>query len=91
MSYFFIRLLLLAGIGYLLYKMLWKGERPSFFTFKKKPQGSPSQNVLEEMKKDPVCGTYVPEHQSIKYKAGGETHYFCSPECKETFQQLQEK
>ena len=91
MTYFIIRLLLLVGIGYILYKVLWKGEPLTFFKIKKKPRGSSSSKVLEEMKKDPVCGTYVPEHQSIKYKAGGETHYFCSPECKEKFQQLQEK
>ncbi|MCK4764337.1 MAG: YHS domain-containing protein [Candidatus Aminicenantes bacterium] len=36
------------------------------------------------MKKDPVCGTYVPENQAVKYK----DYFFCSPECKEKFQTL---
>ena len=91
MTYFIIRLLLLAGIGYILYKILWRGERLTFFKPNKKSKGASTPKILEEMKKDPVCGTYVPEHQSLKYKAGGETYYFCSQECKDKFQQLQEK
>jgi YHS domain-containing protein len=91
MTYFFIRLLLLMGIGYILYKVLWKGERLTFFKPKKKSKDSSVPKILEEMKKDPVCGTYVPEHQSLKYKFGGETYFFCSPECKQKFQQLREK
>lgn len=89
--YYLIRLLLLLTIGYILYKVLWKGESLRFFKTKRKQDRSYPQKPLEEMKKDPICGTYIPENQALKYKAGGETHCFCSEECKTKFRQLQER
>ncbi|MFC2145972.1 YHS domain-containing protein [Acidobacteriota bacterium] len=61
------------------------------FRIRRKQDKHHSQQALEEMKKDPICGTYIPENQALKYKAGGETHYFCSEECQNKFRQLQEK
>lgn len=86
--YFLIRLLrilLFVGIGYLLYKVLWKGESLNLFKRKKRPH---PQKEIQEMKKDPICGTYIPENQAVKYKSHGETHYFCSEECKEKFEKI---
>jgi YHS domain-containing protein len=34
-----------------------------------------------ELKKDPVCGTYVSAAASISRTVNGETFYFCSKEC----------
>jgi len=91
MTFIIIRLLLLVGIGYVLYKVLWKGESLHFFKFSPKMKKRQQPKELVEMKKDPICGTYLPENQAIKYKSGGETHYFCSEECKKKFTQIQEK
>jgi YHS domain-containing protein len=79
---------LLFSIGYFLYKVLWKGE--PLFRIKRKQDRTYPPKALEEMKKDPICGTYIPENQAIKYKTGGETYYFCSQECLKKFTQLQE-
>ena len=38
-----------------------------------------------ELKKDPVCGTYVSSATSLNQKVAGELVYFCSPECREKF------
>lgn len=38
-----------------------------------------------ELKKDPVCGTYVSTAASVSRKVGGETVYFCSAECRDKF------
>jgi YHS domain-containing protein len=38
-----------------------------------------------ELKKDPVCGTYVSTSASVSRKVGGEMVYFCSAECREKF------
>jgi YHS domain-containing protein len=38
------------------------------------------------MKKDPVCGTYIPENQAIRYK----DNFFCSEKCKEKFKTLKD-
>jgi YHS domain-containing protein len=39
-----------------------------------------------ELKKDPVCGTYVSESSSITRKFGRELVHFCSPECRDKYQ-----
>jgi YHS domain-containing protein len=38
-----------------------------------------------ELKKDPVCGTYVSTASSLSERVRGETVYFCSTECREKF------
>ncbi|MCU1235201.1 MAG: hypothetical protein JWP63_3168 [Candidatus Solibacter sp.] len=38
-----------------------------------------------ELKKDPVCGTYVSTHGSVTRKVDGELFYFCSPECRDKY------
>jgi YHS domain-containing protein len=86
---FILRLLLVLIGGYILYKVLWKGE--PLFRIKRKQRTPHPQKPLEEMKKDPICGTYIPENQALKYRTGGETYYFCSEECKTKFRQLQQK
>jgi len=84
---FILRFLLVLIGGYIFYKVIWKGE--PLFRLKRKPRIPHPQKPLEEMKKDPICGTYIPENQAIKYRVDGETHYFCSEECKTKFRQLQ--
>jgi YHS domain-containing protein len=38
-----------------------------------------------ELRKDPVCGTFVPVSTSLTRVVNGETVYFCSTECRERF------
>ena len=38
-----------------------------------------------ELKKDPVCGTYIAAATSIQEKVGGQTFHFCSPECRDKY------
>jgi uncharacterized protein len=90
----FLRFLLLVGLGYFLYKWLWKGGSLWSFGSKKKQRdeaaatpNSPPQ-IIAEMKKDPVCGTYIPENQAVRCEFQGVAHYFCSEECKLKFQEL---
>jgi YHS domain-containing protein len=35
--------------------------------------------------KDPVCGMHIAEELALPVTANGETHYFCSPECRAKF------
>jgi YHS domain-containing protein len=39
-----------------------------------------------ELKKDPVCGTYVSQAASITRKFKGELIHFCSVECRDKYQ-----
>lgn len=38
-----------------------------------------------ELKKDPVCGTYVAATSSVKEKVAGQTIHFCSQECRDKY------
>jgi YHS domain-containing protein len=38
-----------------------------------------------ELKKDPVCGTFISTATAIQKRVGAETYYFCSPECRDKF------
>ena len=52
-------------------------------------QSAPRQQaqvpVTGELKKDPVCGTYISTETSLRKVSGGTTFYFCSPECQKRF------
>jgi YHS domain-containing protein len=46
----------------------------------------PPVEAAGELKKDPVCGTYVSAAASITRRVNGVTMYFCSPECRDRYQ-----
>lgn len=46
------------------------------------PQNFPTSG---ELKKDPVCGTYIAIQGAVQKSMDGETYYFCSPECRDKF------
>ncbi len=53
-----------------------------------RPQTKASDAVLQsagELRKDPVCGTFVPVATSLKLVVNGETLYFCSAACRDRF------
>jgi len=39
-----------------------------------------------ELKKDPVCGTFISTTTAFQKYTGGQTYYFCSVECRDKFQ-----
>jgi uncharacterized protein len=45
----------------------------------------PKSPQAGELKKDPVCGLYVPEATSVKKTVGGKTVHFCSPSCRDKY------
>jgi YHS domain-containing protein len=47
----------------------------------------PSQQIplTGELKKDPVCGTYIAAATAIKEKVGGQTFHFCSQGCRDKY------
>jgi YHS domain-containing protein len=52
------------------------------------PPSSPRGPVIPaggELKKDPVCGTFISTSTAIQKKVGGENYYFCSTECRDKF------
>jgi YHS domain-containing protein len=51
------------------------------------PASRPAAQVplTGELKKDPVCGTYIAAATSIKEQVGRETYHFCSQECRDKY------
>jgi YHS domain-containing protein len=51
------------------------------------PSREPEPTVVAggELKKDPVCGTYVSATLGLTRKVKGEVWYFCSAECRDKF------
>jgi YHS domain-containing protein len=45
----------------------------------------PSVPIGGELKKDPVCGTFISTSTAIQKRVGGENYYFCSNECRDKF------
>ena len=48
-------------------------------------QAPPTVPVGGELKKDPVCGTYVSTAGGISRKVNGQLVYFCSAECRDKY------
>jgi YHS domain-containing protein len=38
-----------------------------------------------ELKRDPVCGTFISAATAVQKRVGGEVYYFCSARCREKF------
>lgn len=73
------RFIIAVILGYILWRLL--RPRPGV----KRGGGSGQPDNPEEMKQDPVCGTWVPVSQAVKVVHKGESHYFCSRKCREKF------
>ena len=48
-----------------------------------RPPASPSSGG--ELKKDPVCGTFISTATAFQKFSNGQTYYFCSTECRDKF------
>jgi YHS domain-containing protein len=46
------------------------------------PKGAPQGG---ELRRDPVCGTYIPETTAVHLKVRGETLHFCSTACRDKY------
>jgi len=83
-----IRLLVLAALGYILYRLLISGPKtgPSATAA---PDNS--QQVDDVLVEDQICHTYIPQQGAESCKVAGTTYYFCSPECRKKFQSEQRR
>lgn len=79
-----IRIILLAILCYILYRLVKSLLLPSSQKFGK--QGSPGGKIItDEMVSDPYCKVYIPKRDAIKTTVAGKTLYFCSKECKKKY------
>jgi uncharacterized protein len=77
----FFSFILVAMIVYKLFRWIWKNDKPA----QKRPRPSQGEQVVEEMKQDPICGTYVASSLAVTAVHKGATVYFCSSVCRDKF------
>ena len=80
------RLLLLAILFIVIARIFWRVFDGIIDGARATPRANtrpPAQPV--KLVRDPVCGTFVAPGKSFAFRAGGETHYFCSVDCRERF------
>src|SRR3954467_8416280 len=74
--------IVLRGFGDLFQSPQSQGGAPP------RPAAAPSTGETRsggELKRDPVCGTFIAASSAIQKKTGGEVYFFCSPECRDKF------
>jgi YHS domain-containing protein len=77
----------------LLFSLVRSVMRSIFQAFKGPVAPSPPTPIRQtsavqpggELKKDPVCGTYVSPSVSVSRKVDGQLVYFCSNECRDKY------
>lgn len=60
----------------------------SFLSNRRRAQNVPRQTPIQaggELKKDPVCGTYVSVAASVTRSVNGQVLHFCSKECRDRY------
>jgi len=81
-----MRLLILALLVYILYRVLrlymGPGRKPGEASMRKSEPGG----VIDEMVRDPLCKTYIPLREAERRVIDGETYFFCSDQCADTFE-----
>jgi YHS domain-containing protein len=66
-------------------KSLFAGFQTASSTPQARPQKPPTVSTGGELKKDPVCGTYVSTVASITRSVNGQVIHFCSKECRDKY------
>lgn len=87
---FFVEILFPALVFYVILtvaKSFFRGLSTAFQPGPR-PAGRPAPPTVQpggELKKDPVCGTYVSTATSLTRNVNGQAVYFCSDECRRKF------
>jgi YHS domain-containing protein len=76
------RLLIIVGLLVMFYFLLRSAIR-EFRDSKGRSQALDANNLLVQ---DPVCRIYVERDSAVSASIGGQTYYFCSKGCAQTFQ-----
>jgi len=76
-----MRIIILALLGYLLYRIL-----KVFFLSGKRLKKSRNGGPIDEMVQDPFCQTYIPLRDTQRKIINGKEYFFCSKECADKFE-----
>ena len=76
-----VRLLLLAILAYVLWRLLWSAMKSLFVGMGYQPPGRGNAQSVG-LVRDPVCGTFVLPSKAVTSGSGSNTRYFCSEKCR---------
>ena len=80
-----MRLLVLAGLIYLLYRALKRWMVSTQLSAREGAFPKRAGEIDDLMVKDPYCETYFPKKDGYHLKADGKDLYFCSTECRDNY------
>ena len=87
-----LRILILAGLVYLGYRLIKANFSKSGENEKKEDeQPRPGGAITDVLIEDPVCLKLIPKQQAYTFEADDGPHYFCSKECGDKFAADREK
>ena len=78
------RLILGLILGYVVYRVVRKIRE--MFTLSGPSQQSPKVPQPDILVQDPVCGTFIPRQEALKFTKDGQDYFFCSEGCLKRFQ-----
>jgi len=79
-----LKFLILVVVGYVFYRALKSMMIGSGGASSTGKQPGPT-DVDDVLVQDPVCKTYVAQHNSIHIRRNGREIYFCSEECRDRY------
>ena len=80
-----IRLLILAVLFYIAYRLLFGGKQRKVHADKQKDETYKEMPVSDVLVEDPVCKKLVPRQQALQHHHADQIIYFCSEECCQKF------
>ncbi|MEJ2069959.1 MAG: YHS domain-containing protein [Syntrophobacterales bacterium] len=77
------RLILGLLLGYMVYRVVRKLRE--MFTIAGPTQQAPKMPQPDVLVQDPVCGTFIPRQEALKFTKDGQDYFFCSEGCLKRF------
>ncbi len=78
------RLILGVALGYVVYRVVRRLKE--MFTLSGPTQHGPQMPQPDVLVQDPVCGTFIPRQEALKFTKDGQDYFFCSEGCLKRFQ-----
>ncbi|MCP4682717.1 MAG: hypothetical protein GY864_10325, partial [Desulfobacterales bacterium] len=75
------RVLIIAGLAFLLYRILKRA-----FGTQEKIDRKRSDGVIDEMVQDRHCKTYIPRREAVRRVIAGQEYFFCGKACADEFE-----
>ena len=80
-----LRLLIIAGLIYLLYRAFNSWLKKHLPTPNESPTKRNAREIDDVMVKDPQCQAYFPKRKAVRLTTDDQELYFCSEECRDAY------